>query len=112
MGRHKRNAGSCQTIMGKSRMTNNGVMPPKVTVMIPCYNQENFIAQAIESVLMQDYENLEVVVADDCSTDQTGEIAQRYRSDLRYRYIRNAINRGRVENIAIHLRIIHTESGS
>lgn len=79
-------------------MTTNGVMPPKVTVMIPCYNQESFIAQAIESVLMQDYENLEVVVADDCSTDQTGEIAQRYRSDLRYRYIRNAINRGRVEN--------------
>lgn len=66
--------------------------------MIPCYNQERFIAQAIESVLMQDYENLEIVIADDCSTDRTGDIAQKYCSDSRCKYIRNETNRGRVGN--------------
>lgn len=71
---------------------------PKVSVMIPTYNQENYIAQAIESVLMQDYENLEIIISDDCSTDKTGEIAQKYASDSRVRYIRNPRNLGRVGN--------------
>ena len=71
---------------------------PKVSVMIPTYNQENYIAQAIESVLMQDYENLEIIVADDCSTDTTGEIARRYIKDRRVKYIRNSHNLGRVGN--------------
>lgn len=71
---------------------------PKVSVMIPTYNQENYIAQAIESVLMQDYENLEIIISDDCSTDKTGEIAQKYASDSRVRYIRNTRNLGRVGN--------------
>lgn len=71
---------------------------PKVSVMIPTYNQENYIAQAIESVLMQDYDNLEIIVADDCSTDNTGEIIKKYMSDNRVKYIRNEQNLGRVKN--------------
>lgn len=66
--------------------------------MIPTYNQEKYIAQAIESVLMQDYENIEVVIADDCSTDKTGEIVQQYKSDPRVKYFRNEKNLGRVKN--------------
>lgn len=66
--------------------------------MIPTYNQEEYIAQAIESALMQDYANLEIIIADDCSTDKTGEIARRYEADSRVKYYRNEKNLGRVGN--------------
>lgn len=66
--------------------------------MIPTYNQEAYIAQAIESALMQDYENLEVVVADDCSTDKTGFIAKQYTTDSRLKYFCNNKNLGRIGN--------------
>lgn len=65
--------------------------------MIPTYNQQEYIGQAIESALMQDYPNLEVIVADDCSTDRTGEIARQY-TDPRLKYVRNEPNLGRVGN--------------
>lgn len=66
--------------------------------MIPAYNQEKYISQAIECALMQDYPRLEIVVADDCSTDGTEEAARRYTSDPRFRYFRNEVNLGRVGN--------------
>jgi len=50
------------------------VSRPLVTVVVLSFNQEKFIANAIDSVLAQDYENLEVVICDDCSTDKTVEI--------------------------------------
>lgn len=71
---------------------------PKVSVMIPTYNQEQYIAEAIESVLMQDYENLEIVISDDCSTDSTPEIIKKYLYDKRVKYVRNEPNLGRVGN--------------
>ena len=51
---------------------------PKVSVMIITYNQEDLIAETIESVISQDYENLEIIVADDASTDRTVEIISDY----------------------------------
>lgn len=55
---------------------------PKVSVMIVTYNQVDLIGETIESVVSQDYENLEIVVADDASTDGTqaviAEYAKRY----------------------------------
>ena len=48
-----------------------------VTVMIPTYNQATLIAKAIDSALAQDYENLEVVVCDDNSTDNTSVVWNR-----------------------------------
>jgi glycosyltransferase involved in cell wall biosynthesis len=72
-------------------------MKPLVTISIPTYNQERYIARAIESALAQTYPNLEVVVADDCSTDRTYEIA-RTLSDPKLRVVRNERNIGRVAN--------------
>ena len=47
---------------------------PKVSVLIPSYNQENIIEQTVLSALTQDYDNLEVVVSDDASVDGTPQI--------------------------------------
>lgn len=49
-----------------------------VSIVIPCYNQSHFLGDAIESVLMQTYPNLELIVVDDGSTDDTAAIAARY----------------------------------
>ncbi|RQO65698.1 hypothetical protein DBR40_23265 [Pedobacter sp. KBW01] len=50
----------------------------QVDILIITYNQENYIAEAIESALKQTYENCRVIVADDCSTDSTRQIIDRY----------------------------------
>jgi glycosyltransferase involved in cell wall biosynthesis len=55
---------------------------PFVSVVIPCFNQAHFLAEAIESVRDQAYSNLEVVVVDDGSADNSFEVAGRY-SDVR-----------------------------
>ncbi len=51
---------------------------PKVSVAIATYNQKTFLAECIESVLVQDYLNLEIIVADDASTDSTSDMLQDY----------------------------------
>lgn len=71
---------------------------PLVTIMIPTFNQEKYISDAVESALAQDYPNLEIIVADDFSKDSTEEIINKYKKDKRLRYIRNNENLGRVGN--------------
>jgi glycosyltransferase involved in cell wall biosynthesis len=51
---------------------------PLVTVIVPVYNGERFVAQAIEAILAQDYPALELIVVDDGSTDATREIVSGY----------------------------------
>ncbi|MET6998759.1 glycosyltransferase family 2 protein [Chitinophaga defluvii] len=71
---------------------------PRVTIMIPTYNQASFICRAIESALAQDYLNLEIIVSDDCSSDNTREVVAGYLHDQRLKYYKNEINIGRVAN--------------
>src|SRR5215813_10168299 len=51
---------------------------PLVTVLTPVYNGEEFLAECIDSVLAQDYDNWEYHIVDNCSTDGTRSIAQSY----------------------------------
>ncbi|HEX8553370.1 MAG TPA: glycosyltransferase family 2 protein [Sphingomonas sp.] len=74
---------------------------PKVSVMIPTYNQAGFIVRAIRSALDQDYANLEVVVADDCSPDETSQVVRDFittSGDPRVTYHRNETNLGILRN--------------
>ncbi len=59
---------------------------PKVSVLMPAYNRANYIGQAIQSVLDQTYSDLELIVVDDGSTDNTAEVVQRF-TDPRVCYI-------------------------
>ncbi|MDA2936669.1 glycosyltransferase [Acidobacteria bacterium AH-259-A15] len=61
----------------------------RVTAIIPAYNAEAFISQTIESVLAQMYQELEIIVVDDGSTDSTRRILQRYGDRIRYVYQKN-----------------------
>lgn len=68
---------------------------PRVSVGIPVFNGENFLAHAIESVLAQSYQDFELIICDNASTDATEAICRRYAAaDQRIRYFRNARNLG------------------
>ena len=75
-------------------------MSPKVSVIIPAYNHERFVGPAIESVLNQTFDDFELIVINDGSTDRTGDVVQSYTdSRIIYRYQENqdafnTINRG------------------
>jgi len=66
---------------------------PHVSVILPTYNRSSTLREAMESVLEQTYEDLELIVVDDGSTDDTMDVVQSVR-DPRVRYIRLAENRG------------------
>lgn len=82
---------------------------PKVTVMMPAYNAEKFIRTAIESVLKQDFKQFELVIIDDCSTDNTYHIAKEYIGDARVRVYRNHKRKG---NAKTRNRILRLARGS
>lgn len=56
----------------------SGAENPLVSVIIPCYKQAHFLGEAIESVRRQTYRNVEIIVIDDGSPDNTSEVAARY----------------------------------
>ncbi len=71
----------------------------KVSVLITTYNREKYITEAIESILTSTYKNLEVVVLDDCSSDNTVSIVSEYmNTDQRVRVVKNDVNLGQFAN--------------
>jgi len=74
-------------------------LSPKLSIGLPVYNGERFLAQALDSLLAQTFRNFEIVICDNASTDRTPEICRAYaQRDSRIRYFRNQRNLGSVAN--------------
>jgi hypothetical protein len=73
--------------------------PPMVSIGLPVFNGENYLAEAIRSALDQRFADFELIVCDNASTDRTGEIAEGFAAvDPRVRYARNPANLGAAPN--------------
>ena len=64
-----------------------------VSIIMPSYNTGKFIAESINSVLNQTYKNWELIIVDDCSTDNTDSVVKNFQ-DTRIRYFKNEVNSG------------------
>ena len=61
---------------------------PKVTIIIPAYNSQEYIGRCLDSVFAQTFQDFEVLVINDGSTDETGEIVKKYaRNNKQLRYV-------------------------
>lgn len=68
---------------------------PKISVITPAYNASEFLSETIESVLKQTFKDWEMIIIDDCSNDNTFEIANNYsKQDSRIKVIKNETNSG------------------
>ncbi|MBF0465061.1 MAG: glycosyltransferase [Nitrospirae bacterium] len=73
---------------------------PEISVVMPAYNHENYVADAIDSVLLQTFKNFELIIVNDGSTDGTADVIKQYNDPrIRYYYQKNggshdAINKG------------------
>ena len=65
-----------------------------VSIIMPSYNTSEYISESIESVVKQTYSNWELIIVDDCSTDNTDAVVGEYLDDSRIRYLKNEKNSG------------------
>ncbi len=66
---------------------------PTVSIIIPTYNREHLLSRAIQSVLNQTYQDFELIIVDDGSTDDTGKVVKSFNCEI-IKYIRHDKNRG------------------
>ena len=65
-----------------------------ISIIMPSYNTADYISESIKSVQAQTYDNWELLIVDDCSTDNTDEIVEAFLSDHRIHYLKNEKNSG------------------
>lgn len=83
--------------MNTNRMNEALSMSPKVTFVVPCYKLAHLLPGCVDSILSQTYGDFEVLIMDDCSPDNTPEVAKSF-GDPRVRHIRNEPNLGHLRN--------------
>lgn len=72
-------------------------MAPLVSFVVPCYKLGHFLTKCIDSILQQTYDEFEILILDNCSPDNTPEVAASF-GDPRVKHIRNEVNLGHVRN--------------
>lgn len=81
-----------------------------ITVIIPVYNVEQYVAEAVLSICNQTYKNLQIIVVDDCSTDFTYDVVQEIaKKDSRIVLLRNKTNSKIVKTLNLGLQYAHGE---
>lgn len=81
---------------------------PKISVILPVYNCEQFIYEAVNSVLLQTYEDFELLIIDDCSTDNTLKIVEKFK-DSRILIIQKEKNTGYTDSLNYGVTIANGE---
>lgn len=77
---------------------------PLVSILIPCYNHQDFLPDCLDSILGQTYQNIELLICDDCSPDDSWSVIESYADRLRQRFervelMRNEVNCGVTKNV-------------
>jgi glycosyltransferase involved in cell wall biosynthesis len=70
---------------------------PRVTFVVPCFNLGHLLTECVNSILAQSFRDLEILVMDDCSPDDTPAVARSFR-DHRVKHVRNEPNLGHLRN--------------
>lgn len=90
----------------------------KVSVLVPVYNAERYLGECLESILVQDFTDFEIIISDDASTDNSGNIIKRYAArDSRIRWWKNPRNMGEADNsnlclkaaIGEYIKMVHAD---
>ncbi len=82
---------------------------PSVSIGLPVYNGEHYLCEAVQSILDQTYEDFELIISDNGSSDETASICRRFeKDDGRIRYLRNPVNLGAARNFN---RVFHLSRG-
>ncbi|MEM6891420.1 MAG: glycosyltransferase family 2 protein, partial [Pseudomonadota bacterium] len=72
---------------------------PRLTIGLPVYNGANYLAEAVTSILSQDFEDFELIISDNASDDDTADICRDFAArDKRVRYERQVVNVGAAPN--------------
>ena len=94
--------------MIKSKISKFNYKAPLLSVLMPVYNAENYLAAAVESILNQSYNNFEFIIINDGSTDKSLEILQNYSKKDKRIKLTSRENKGLVHTLNEGLALIHT----
>ena len=90
----------------------NNIYLPKISFIATCFNKEKFIEDCLLSIKNQAYENKEIIVVDDCSTDNSAEIIEKFRencSEIPVKIIKNKKNKGQLSSFLEGVKIAEGE---
>ncbi|MBO5090305.1 MAG: glycosyltransferase [Clostridia bacterium] len=90
------------------------IKQPLVSIIIPCYNHEAFLDDCLCSILAQTYPNMELLICDDCSPDNSYEKIMSYREELEKKFnnviiLKNEVNLGVTKNVNRMLKLVKGE---
>ena len=83
-------------------MNGNEILNPLVSIIINCYNGEEFLKETISSIYDQTYKNWEIIFWDNCSTDKSSKIAKSFDKKVKYFYSKHNFSLGKARNLALN----------